>query len=201
MTDGPKIDYVRDAQGEPVIGVQIQLEKDAQGRQYETYFAKADKGKRKRFGSSRDKPKAMHRFRIWQATEGKQPKPTIPVVMPNDDATFEALFPNAPNSDHLTPAVHADIGNAPDLIASDLEAIRRQERERLRAPISSDPKKAATELDCEPLALPADVDNLKPPQPSKRLTVLCDTYLEDKSLSPKEATNSRTWWDEFRAIT
>ncbi len=82
--------------------------------------------------------------------------------------------------------------------------------------IYSDPNQAATELDCEPLRLLANVQNLKPPPPSKRLTELCDCYLDEKydeeiakdknkpnegTLTYDEARNSRTWWDEFVAIT
>ena len=136
------------------------------------------------FGS--DPPSAIHRFRLWQAEQGKQD--------PLEARSFhDDLIVNELDAESLA-AINPDL-----LLGSPI--VREVFRRYYSRLIYSNPKQAATELDCEPLALLANVENLKPPQPSKRLTELCDTYLDDKTLCPKEASNSRTWWDEFRKIT
>lgn len=136
------------------------------------------------FGS--DPPSAVHRFRLWQAEQG-EPDPL-------EARSFqEDLIVNELDAESLAALNPALLLDSP--------IVREVFRAHYRNLIYSNPSKAATELDCEPVALLANVENLKPPQPSKGLSELCDTYLADKTLSTDEATSSQTWWDEFRAIT
>lgn len=138
-----------------------------------------------------DESTAIHRFKSWQAQQGKKPKPKVPVKMSSSiDALDELVYGKVPEWTW-----------SPGEFSTDLEVLKSAWRREVRDLIYSDPKKAAVELDCEPVALLAHVENLKPPPPSKTLDELCTTYLEDKTLSPKEAANSRTWWNEFREIT
>ncbi len=144
------------------------------------------------FGS--DPEKAIHRFRLWQREQdGSPPPPPIPVTMPN---SLEALDATIGRDRTMIPTTWS-----PDGIETDLESIRQQERDRIRNLIYSDPKRASVDLDCEPLALLANVEDLKPPAASKPLFDLLESYLDVRTLTPTEAENSRTWWKEFRAIT
>ena len=137
---------------------------------------------------------AIHRFRLWQAEQSDEVC-TINEFVAMSDVEKQVHVSRDRMKPHDGPPTNVRISG------EQLQMILDDERERIRNLIYSSPKQAATELDCEPIALLANVEDLKPPQPSKRLTELCDTYLDDKTLSPKEATNSRTWWDEFRTIT
>ena len=168
---GPKGNHF-EYQGETVVG----LRRDKKSGR----FFPVGKGNPS-FGS--DPPKAIHRFRQWIADQDGSSK---------SDPLAE--FVTNESVPKIVKVLHPEIS----IIPPEISALARDYYRNL---IYSDPVKAATELDCEPIALLANVEDLKPPQPSKPLTELCDTYLDDKTLSPKEATNSRTWWDEFRAIT
>jgi len=184
---GPKGNHY-EYQGETIVG----LRRDKKSGR----FFPVGKGSPS-FGS--DPPNAIHRFRRWVAEQGEQPAPLIPVKMPSTIDALDVVVGYAGKDEPGRPYIPATV--SPGLIETNVEAIRRQERDRLRNLIFSNPAKAATELNCEPLALLANVQDLSPPQPSKRLTELCDTYLDDKTLSRDETTSSRTWWAEFRKIT
>lgn len=138
-----------------------------------------------------DESSAIHRFKSWQAQKGKKPKPKIPVKM---SSTIHAL-------DELVNGRVPEWTWSPGEFSTDLEILKNAWRREVRSLIFSNPKKAAVELDCEPIALLANVEDLKPPPPSKSLQELCSTYLEDRLLTEKEAANSRTWWSELCKIT
>lgn len=175
---GRKASHFVTKSGEPIVG----LRRDAKSGR----FYPVGKGSPS-FGT--DEPQAVHRFRMWQAKQSDDPQIfEIPVTAPAHD-DFGTEIP--------TVATFDNVGNPINVQQISKSAAGAY----FRNLIFSDPNRAATELDCEPLRLLTNVENLKPPPPSKRLTTLVETYLDDKTLSSKEATNSRTWWGEFVGIT
>ena len=142
--------------------------------------------------SLKDEARAVHRFKRWQATNGKQPKPRVPVVFPDSDVAFDALFPNAPNSDHLTPAVEAPTENLSPL-ASELEWLLQQERKRLHDLILTNPRQAAIELDVDYLAFYPE----RPEKPQFALRELADYYCENKRNKKGRITHSK-WQQNVR---
>jgi integrase len=175
---GRKASHYTTKSGEPIVG----LRRDSKsGRFYPVGMGSPS------FGT--EEAKAIHRFRMWQAKKYEEPQVfEIPVSTPAYD-DFGTELPTVATFD----------------AAGNLVNVQQVSKAAAAAYFSKliydDPNRAATELDCEPLRLLANVEILKPPPPSKQLTTLFETYLDDKTLTPKEATNSRTWWREFASIT
>ncbi len=124
-----------------------------------------------------DEATAIHRFRIWQAEQrGDEFNPTD--IIGRDDMP-----------DH----VRHDIDHT--------QFIRDQHSRYLRNLILTDPQKAAIELDCEPLALLANVADL--PKASDSITLAeCFTLWQTKKkrISPEETRKAKKSWQDFSSI-
>lgn len=181
--------YVRDNGGE-ITGLSLH----ASGR----YYALREKGQREYFG--KDRQLAIARNRSWQAKQNGE-RVRIEDVGKLSSQSVEGL---------QSLLERATDGDAKRYYEEFLEASERGEIVKsiyvddagfwaaVTQAIITNPKLTAQKTGIEELAYLTD---LKPPPPSKRLTTLVETYLDDKTLSPKEATNSRTWWGEFVSIT
>lgn len=138
-----------------------------------------------------DPAQAIHRFKRWQSQNGRAPEPPVPVTMPS---TVHAL-------DTLVNGRVKEWTWSPGQFDTDVATLKAAWRREVRDLILRNPRQAAIELDCEALTLLANVSGLKPPPPSKPLSVLIEAYMGNRTVSPREATNSRTWWTEFATIT
>ena len=130
-------------------------------------------GKLRPFGRSRpafslnDEARAIHRFKRWLASQDEQPKPEVPVSMAPSLDALDAMIGSSP----ITAGAIS-----PFAITTDLETIRRAERNRLRRLILNDPEQAAMELDIDFLArYPA-----RPEKPQYSLSELADYYCQNK---------------------
>ena len=79
------------------------------------------------------------------------------------------------------------------------DASRRYWRDYYRNLILTNPRQAALEMDCEPLALLVHVEDLKPPAPSVTLTECLALYqARRKGISAEESKKVRNAWKLFR---
>jgi len=164
---GPAPNHHWTSDGNIIIG----LRRDKKSRR----FYPVGKGS-PNFGT--DEAIAIHRVRFRQAKQGK------------DQDLFEARsLCNDLVVDELDAESLAALN--PDLLL-DSPIVRGVFREYYCGLIYSNPRRAATELECEPVALLVNVEDLQPPQPSRPLTEVCSAHLDDKVLTP---TNGSTWLD------
>lgn len=172
--------------GERVVG----LKRRPNGR----FYAAANPNKM--FGT--DPALAIHRFRQWEAEQGKQPKPVVPVKMPSSIDALDVAVGYAGKDEprrRMIPSTWS-----PGEITTDVESLRWQERSRLRELLLTDPRQAAIEFDIPHLAdYPA-----KPKAPKMTLEQLGETYVTTKRnkrtgkpICPQEQRESRKFWREF----
>lgn len=193
MRRGPQPNFVRDRNGNVVNGLRIQRAKNRSGRDIERFFAVDAEGRRKYFGNSDDRATAILRFRQWEA---QQDGDTVAIRRrrlrhAEADQGLEAAIRH--REIEVTIDEDGDI-EIEELLSSDAFW------ETVRDLILTNPQLAAQRTGIEQLAY---LHRLEPPPPSKPLEEIISLYLDDKKgeLTPKEWKNSRTWWDEFAAIT
>ena len=148
------------------------------------------------FGTDDDPTTAIHKFRVWEAGQGKTPHPLYFSQEITDDDTAEFA------SYGLTAKDVAEIAQK----RVEVDSERHQwEHEKWKAYyrnlIHSDPRRAAIELDCEPLSLLVNVADLKP-LTTATLEELGDCYLRDKQgeILAGSLKNSKQWWEQFCEI-
>lgn len=185
---GPQTDWAVDHNREPVVG----LIERKDGR----FYAVGKDGKHKTFG--RDRTEAIRRFRQWEPT--KHPKVTIPgrtqtYHLPADKQRFLENHPP------LKAVAENRIGRF-DVPDAGYKVDAGQFWNRVRSELLNDPKGAAQRTGIPELAdLAKLADRFRN---SATLASLRDLYTNDKKppiLTPDEWNNSRTWFDEFAAIT
>jgi len=151
---------------------------------------KGKDGKLRPFGRSRpafslsDEARAVHRFKRWLAAQDERPKPEVPVSMAPSLDALDAMIGSSP----ITAGVIS-----PDAITTDLDTIRRAERDRLRTLILNDPERAAIELDIDFLErYPA-----RPEKPQYSLSELANYYCQNKRDEGGKLTH-RKWQQNVR---
>ena len=133
-----------------------------------------------------DEAAAIHRFRRWQS---KKAEPSDAYQLPTTTPVHDQFGTEIP-----LVGTFDDAGNPINVQYVSKAAVAAHFRQL----IYSDPKRAAVELDCEPIALLANVQDLKPPTPSKPLALFVDTYLEDKTLTQISKRLERSSLDFLR---
>lgn len=127
-----------------------------------------------------DEARAIHKFRLWQSQQGKPNKPKIAVTIPSTPEAFDLAFKQPDGSlgrGILDGEMDVGFSKGRGSLYTDVESLKRQERDRLRFLILTDPKKASLELDIPHLAdYPA-----KPEQPQFRLIELAEYYATKKT--------------------
>lgn len=185
---GPQTAWALDRQREQVVG----LRERKDGR----FYAVADDGKHKTFGSQRDD--AIRRFRAWESDrKGKRLRLTD--SGPPSESVRKSWEHESEH--HVDPAARDYYRQALDTNRT-IKTVTIAEAgfwDEVRRQIIHNPKLAAQKTGIEQLAYLTD---LKPPAPSAKLEALRDCYTDDKrhAISGPELQKSKTWWNEFMSI-
>lgn len=190
MPKGPPAQFARDHRGNVVNGLRVQRARDAHGNLLERFYSLTKDGSRKYFGNSANRQEAIRQFRKWQAQEGRET-----ITIGKEIADLEEFVRSVPEGEEFTITVLAD-GTVTDESDVAADAFWDKVTEQIR----ENPKRAAQKTGIEELAY---LRQLKPPAPSATLESLLTLYTEDKSpsISREELRNSKTWWNEFIALT
>ena len=172
---GPETTFVRDQNGNPVVGLRIQKAKDRRGNPVDRYYAVVEEGARKYFGRSTDKPAAIFNFRQWEARQK------------TDQVRLQ--------STRTTQAVYYDGTSGTRKRVSteriDLDAFYTKAREL----ILKDPQAFGDKVGIPQIGY---LQNLKPPEPSPTLKVIGSIYQDKAEITRHERTKSKTFWAEFQ---
>jgi len=175
---GPETTFVRDHDGNPVVGLRIQKAKDRRGNPVERYYVVIEDGARKYFGRSTDKPAAIFNFRQWeQRRTRKQVRlkstRTAPVTF-MDGSTETETTTRAPRID-----MDAFYAKARDLILKN-------------------PRRFADKVRIPQIGY---LEDLEPPEPSLPLVRVGEMYRNKRrALSDGWKRKVKLFWDEFLAV-
>ena len=149
---------------------------------------------------------AINKYRRWLKENGGEHTPGKGVLVPYDENTLKALFPDDRipiGGDRMTRAELEQWfkmnppGDGQMMVTT--EILRAYERNRIRHLILTDPKQAAAEMDIAHIAWYPE----KPEKLQWNLAELCEYYLTNKRsrsgerLDKKHQKNSARWWKDF----